>query len=76
MQGVNTGGVVDRECRLKGRESPGRDERGKGGGESWGNRVVGEGWRIRMKREGGGGGRACGEEYSDWLRDEASGRLW
>ena len=21
------------------------------------------------------GGRACGEEYSDWLRDEASGRL-
>ena len=57
----------------KGPEGPGRDEGGKGGGGSRGHWVVGG-------RDDGlepkGAGRAWGEEYSDWLREEASGRLW
>ena len=43
----------------------------KGGGGSQGHKVVGGGRRIRTER----GCRAWGEEYSDWLREEASGRL-
>ena len=31
-RGIETEGVVDRECHLKGPEGPGRDEGGKGGG--------------------------------------------
>ena len=62
----------DRECHWEGPEGPGQDEGGKGGGGRRGHRVVGG-------RDDGlepkGGGRAWGEEYSDWLREEASGRL-
>ena len=69
-------GVVDKECHWKGPEGPGRDE-GGGGGGGMGEEGVGgigsrgEGRRIRTER----GGAAWGEEYSDWLREEASGRL-
>ena len=48
----------------------------KRGGGTRGNRVVGgrdDG--LEPKGGGGGGGRAWGEEYSDWLREKASGRL-
>ena len=65
------------ECHWKGSEGPGR---GDGGGGSRGHRVVGGGGGgggggdgLEPKgRVGPGGG---GEEYSDWLRKEASGRL-
>ena len=71
-RGTETEGVVDRECHWKGPEGSGRDEEGEGGGGSRAHRVVGG-------RDDGlepkGVGRACGEEYSDWLREEASGRL-
>ena len=44
----------------------------KGGGGRTGNRVVG--WRDDGL-EPNGGRKGLGEEYSDWLREEASGRL-
>ena len=42
------------------------------GGGSRGHRVVRGGWQIKTER---GWGTACGEEYSGWLREEASERL-
>ena len=42
-----------------------------GVGGSWGHRAVGGGTTDLNRK----GGRAWGEEYSDWLREEASGRL-
>ena len=47
----------------------------KGGGGSLGHRVVGGRDDGLEPKGGGGGGRAWGEEYSDWFREEASGRL-
>ena len=47
----------------------------KGGGGSQGHRVVGVRNDGLEPKGVGGGGRAWGEEYSDWLREEASGRL-
>ena len=70
-RGTKTDGLVDRECHLKGPEGPGWDEGGKGGGGIRGHRVVG-GTDNGLEPKGG---RAWGEEYNDWLRDEASGRL-
>ena len=74
-RGTEMEGVVDRECHWNSGwvQKARAGMEGEGGGGSRGHRVVGG-------RDDGlepkGVGMAWGEEYSDWLREEASGRLW
>ena len=72
---VGTEVVVDAGDHGKGPEGLGLTERGKGevGVEGIGGRDD----ELEPKGGGGGGGGQVGpggEEYSDWLREEASGR--
>ena len=61
-----TGSVTGRVQKARAGMKGGRGEEGVGG-----HRVVG--WRDDGLEPKGGGG--LGEEYSDWLREEANGRL-
>ena len=77
-RGTGMKGVGDRVCHWKGPEGLGRDKGGKGGGHSRGHRVVGgrdDGLEPKCVCVCGGGGGGLGEEYSDWLREEASGNV-
>ena len=71
-RGTEMEGGVDKESHWKGPEGLGWHERRKGGGGSLGHRVVGGRDDGLEPKEGS---RAWGEEYSDWLREEAGGRL-